>query len=67
MKITFLTSISDDRCAYGPGQVGEWDDEDALRLIAAGFAEPYQEGSTETASVDASESSDIKPAKKRKA
>ena len=41
MRIKFLTGISCSiRGSFGPGETTEWEDVEAKRLIAAGYAEP---------------------------
>ncbi|MFA5187198.1 MAG: hypothetical protein WC551_12035 [Patescibacteria group bacterium] len=41
MKLQFLTGVSSSEWgAFGAGEMGEVPDEEAKRLIAAGYAEP---------------------------
>lgn len=39
MKIKLLQGLATQRATYGPGQVIEWDDKEALRMVDAGYAE----------------------------
>jgi hypothetical protein len=39
MKIKLLVSLATERRGYAPGDVVEWPDADAARLITAGYAE----------------------------
>lgn len=39
IKIRFRASVVTDRASYVPGDVAEWEEKDALRLIEAGYAE----------------------------
>jgi len=43
MKVCIKTSIAGARYAYGPGDIAEVDEAEAMRLIRAGIAEPVEE------------------------
>lgn len=43
MKIKLLVSLSGATAAFNAGDEHDWDNEDAIRLIAAGFAVPVSE------------------------
>ena len=49
MKIKLLTGLSGPDCSYSPGDEAEFPNDEAKRLIEAGFAEPVREQKTERA------------------
>ncbi|ESX78249.1 hypothetical protein NKI98_21635 [Mesorhizobium sp. M0222] len=49
MKIKLLVSLAGAQNAFSAGTETDWDDEDAIRLIDAGFALPVSETKIERA------------------
>ncbi|TIN83108.1 hypothetical protein [Mesorhizobium sp.] len=49
MKIKLLVSLAGTYAAFNAGGEHDWDDEDAIRLIEAGFAVPSAETKIERA------------------
>lgn len=52
MKIKLLQGISGVRVSFSPGAVVDWDDEEAKRLIDAGYAVIVRSEAVETAAMD---------------
>lgn len=65
MRIRLLTSLMAGSGTHNGGDVLEWDDADAARLIEAGHAEPFTPPPVETATVDAPETAAAPKPKKR--
>ena len=66
MKIKILVPMAGVTYSYRPGDVVEHEDDDAKRLIAAGFAEATEPVEVESASAEAPETAAVTPKGKRK-
>lgn len=67
MKIRFRTAMGTNGKSYKPGEVAEWDDADAQRLIAAAKAELVKDlDEVEAAAVVPHENAARRPGRPRK-
>lgn len=67
MRIKFVCGIASDRKAYSPGDIADWPDIEAERLINAGSAERCEAVEIETAAVAPAETMAKRRGRPRKA